>query len=77
MFSSPMIQMAESIFTVSVIMFGCFGSIALASKRRLRSSPSILCSPYLEGEKEWFKRYENAAHTILESLRIPKQMTRF
>lgn len=51
MFSSPTMQMAERIFTVSVIMCGCFGSIALDSSKRLLSSPKILCKPYWEKQK--------------------------
>lgn len=51
MFSSPIMQTAERIFTVSVIMCGCFGSIALDSSKRLLSSPRILCKPYWEGKK--------------------------
>lgn len=46
MFSSPMMQKAERIFTISVIMWVCLGSMALANSNRLRSSPRILCSPY-------------------------------
>lgn len=45
MFSSPIMQIAESIFTISVIMLGCLGSIALANSKRLLSSPRILCNP--------------------------------
>lgn len=48
MFSSPIMQNAERILTISVIMLVCLGSIARASSRRLRSSPKILCSPYCE-----------------------------
>lgn len=44
-------QIAESIFTVSVIMCGCFGSIALDNSKRLLSSPRILCNPYLKKQK--------------------------
>lgn len=48
MFSSPMIQIAERILTISVIMLVCLGSIALANSNKLLSSPKILCSPYCE-----------------------------
>lgn len=48
MFSSPIMQNAERILTISVIMLVCLGSIARASSSRLRSSPKILCSPYCE-----------------------------
>lgn len=51
MFSSPIMQRAERIFTVSVIMCGCFGSIALDNSKRLLSSPRILCKPYWEKQK--------------------------
>lgn len=46
MFSSPMMQQAERILTISVIMLVCLGSIARANNDKLRSSPKILCSPY-------------------------------
>lgn len=46
-------QRAESIFTVSVIMCGCFGSIALDNSKRLLSSPRILCNPYLKKQKAY------------------------
>lgn len=53
MFSSPIMQNAERILTVSVIMLVCLGSIARASNSRLRSSPKILCSPYCERDNNW------------------------
>lgn len=46
-------QRAESIFTVSVIMCGCLGSIALDNSKRLLSSPRILCNPYLTKQKAY------------------------
>lgn len=47
--------MAESIFTISVIMLGCLGSIALANSKRLLSSPRILCNPNLKKKEHSFK----------------------
>lgn len=52
MFSSPIMQNAERILTISVIMLVCLGSIARARSSRLRSSPKILCSPYCERDND-------------------------
>lgn len=63
MFSSPTMQRAESIFTVSVIMCGCFGSIALDNSKRLLSSPRILCNPYLKKQKAYSEKTVFALNT--------------
>lgn len=46
-----MIQKAESILTVSVIIWVCLGSIDRANSSRLRSSPRIRCRPYYGKER--------------------------
>lgn len=63
MLSSPTMQIAESIFTISVIMLGCLGSIALANSKRLLSSPRILCNPNLKRKKATF--FQNVFGTYL------------
>lgn len=55
MLSSPTMQIAESIFTISVIMLGCLGSIALANSKRLLSSPRILCNPNLKKKRTFIQ----------------------
>lgn len=63
MFSSPTMQIAESIFTVSVIMCGCLGSIALDNSKKLLSSPRILCKPYWEEQKAHSEKVVPALET--------------
>lgn len=57
MFSSPTMQMADNSFTTSVIIADWLGSMALASKARLFSSPRIRSKPYCNGIKTLLPRH--------------------
>lgn len=56
-FSSPTMQMADNSFTTSVIIADWLGSMALASKARLFSSPRIRSKPYCNGIKTLLPRH--------------------